>query len=124
MKRALVLLLLLVLALMPTPAHASHGMVTLPECGVREWSADLVKGRTGSVVVSVEHTVGCKTYRYRNYVGADREDQGSARETAWQLAECQRVGKLDTVRLFDYGWHTTVNPDDVRVSCTRYSGPD
>lgn len=126
--RVIVLALLLTFTAFGT-ASANHGMVTLPECSTHTFDADLTKGRTNSIVVHVDHSVtvraGCvNTYHYTNYVGADREDQLTNRETSWQMAECQRVGKLDTVNLFNYGFHQTINGDDVRVSCKRYSGPD
>ncbi len=103
--------------------YANHGMQTLPDCGTHTFSADLVKGRTDGMVVHAVHTVGCKTYDYTNLVGYSRGADPTT-ERAWQYKECQRTGKQDVVNLFDYGWHTTVNPDDVHVTCTPYNGPD
>lgn len=126
MRLLTIFLALLVLLLTTPPTYASHGMVQLADCATHEWSADLTKGRTDGMVVHVEHTIGCKTYIYTNLVGADREElaSNSSRERAWQTNECQRIGKLDTVNLFNYGWHLDIDPASVHVTCTPYAGPD
>lgn len=111
-----------------SPAYA-HGMVTGPECGTYTWAADLTKGRTNSVVVHVHHTelspTGCaRTYDYTNYIGADKARELTKEETDWQMGECDRAGRLDTLHLFDYYWHQQIDDSTVQVHCDRYHGPD
>lgn len=107
-----------------SPLIYNHGMMTGPDCGTHSWVADLTKGRTNSIVVHVHHTVGCQTYDYTNYIGADRARQLTQEETDWQMKECERAGKLDTLAVFDRYWHTMIDESTVQVSCIRYSGPD
>lgn len=113
----------LLLALTAVPASAHHGMLSGPECGVREWDgvAFMTKGRTDGMVYQVDHTVGCKRVVIRNLVGTGR---GESYGYAGQEANCQRYGKQDAVNTFNYYWHETVSPDDIAVTCSRYQGPD
>jgi hypothetical protein len=48
---------------------------------------------------------------------------GEAQGNDGQVARCARYGREDTVRYFAvYG--IAVSPDDVKVSCRNYGGPD
>lgn len=128
MKRLALILGLLVAVMSPSASYASHSMAGGAECGERSFDADLIKGRTDSMLVIVDHTVGCKTYHYKNYVGADCVGEpcspASMSERIWQANECQRVGKLDTVNFFRFYFDTEIDPASVRVSCPLYGGPD
>jgi hypothetical protein len=65
--------------------------------------------------------MGCKSYSYRNLVGTGI---GEAYGYSGQQANCIRVGQTDVARFFEFYYDTKINPSDVKVACSAYSGPD
>lgn len=122
MKRLSIILALLVLAVLPASTYAQSAGGSA-DCGVNEWDGVgfMTKGRTDGMVYSVDHTVGCKTVRIRNLVGTGT-DEGYG--YPGQESNCQRYGKQDAVNTFRYYFGVSVHPEDIKVSCGRYSGPD
>lgn len=128
MKRYSVILILLLLFLsMGAGAAQAQSLVgSSQECGTYIWAADLIKGRTDGMVVHAHHAVGCWTYDFTNLIGADagRIATNEKSERAWQTRMCIEDGQQQVVGHFRYYRGIEINPDDVKVTCTPYSGPD
>ena len=108
----------------PTADHAySHSMAGGAECGDKSFDgvANMTKGRTDGMVVSASYSVGCKSYSYRNLVGTGLDE---AYGYSGQEANCVRVGQTDVARFYEFYFDTKINPADVKVSCSAYSGAD
>jgi hypothetical protein len=115
---AVVLTLGLLLAFVPAPASAHHGLMQSDECGTYTYDADWTKGRRDSMVVKIHHTVGCFTYDYTNYVPAGYgEQQGNS----WQMRTCDKHRYVAQAH-FRFYRHIEIDPADVKVRCDRYPG--
>lgn len=138
MWRVLSLCVLLVLVLLPPSVAAApaenHGMVTLPDCSTYEMHLedDYVKGRTDAVIFHVDHVVeirpGCKDHAILS--GVVPAGIGEKQMNRWQVGDdgksgrCAEYGREYAVGLFNYGFHQTINPDDVNITCTPWKGHD
>jgi hypothetical protein len=91
------------------------------DCGTYTFHEDLTKGRVRAIVTHVHHTVGCFTYDYTNQAPAGA---GEAQGNPWQMQECVQDGKAAAVGHFRWYRGIEINADDVKVSCTPYTGPD
>ena len=113
----------LLLASMSLPAYASHSMNGGAECGDKSFDgvANMTKGRTDGMVVTASYSTGCKSYQYRNLVGTGTAE---AYGYSGQEDNCLRVGQTDVARFYRYYFDTEINPADVKVSCSAYSGDD
>jgi hypothetical protein len=116
MKRVALILGLLVATMSPSASYAAT-------CeAVHEWhgETDMTKGRTDGMVYGVNHSAGgCRLIMTNLSPAGIGEAQGND----GQVARCARYGREDTVRYFAvYG--IAVSPDDVKVSCRNYGGPD
>lgn len=117
--RRLALILGLLVAVMSPPALPAYAATCE---AVHEWhgEVDMTKGRTDGMVYGVDHSAGgCRLIMTNLSPAGIGEAQGND----GQVARCARYGREDTVRYFAvYG--IAVSPDDVKVSCRTYSGPD
>lgn len=121
--RALALLALLLALVMPTVASAHHSAAGGEDCGTlrADAVAEMVKGRTDGMVYAVDHQVGCKRLILRNLVGTGF---GEAYDYPGQRANCVRWGQQDAANVYRYYFDTEIDPASVKVTCSRYSGPD
>lgn len=103
--------------------HSAAGGVGPGECGdlVSDQVALMTKGRTDGMVVTASYSHGCQSYTTRNLVGTGRDE---AYGYPGQQANCEYFGRQDVVNTFRYYFDTEIDPSQVKVSCSRYSGPD
>lgn len=103
--------------------HSQQGGVGPGECGdlVYDSVGLMTKGRTDGMVATASYSQGCQSYRLRTLVGTGRDESYGY---AGQQSNCEYFGRQDVVNTFRYYFDTEINPDDVKVSCSRYSGPD
>jgi hypothetical protein len=109
-----------------TPALAHHsaaGGVGPGECGdlVSDQVSLMTKGRTDGMVVTASYSHGCQSYTTRNLVGTSTSESYGY---PGQQANCEYFGRQDVVNTFRYYFDTEIDPNDVKVSCSKYTGPD
>ena len=98
------------------------------DCGTYRWDGDLVKGRTDSMVVRVDHAEGCYRYVAYTHIGADREEMASdpGRERAWQQSACMDAGRQMIHGHFK--WYRGMDIDaknvDGSIKCELWNGDD
>jgi hypothetical protein len=103
--------------------HSAAGGVGPGECGnlVSDQVGLMTKGRTDGMVVTASYSHGCQSYSTRNLVGSSfSESYGYA----GQKENCEYFGRQDVVNTFRWYFDTEINPQDVKVSCSKYTGPD
>jgi hypothetical protein len=110
----------------PTVALAHHsaaGGVGPGECGnlVSDQVGLMTKGRTDGMVVTASYSHGCQSYSTRNLVGSS---QSESYGYPGQQANCEYFGRQDVVNTFRYYFDTEIDPAQVKVSCSKYTGPD
>jgi hypothetical protein len=93
------------------------------ECGdlVYDGVGQMTKGRTDGMVVSASFSTGCKSVSYKNLVGTGFTE---AYDYSGQRSNCVRYGQEDVARMFRYYFDTEIDPSAVRVTCSKYQGPD
>lgn len=103
--------------------HSAAGGVGPGECGtlVSDQVALMTKGRTDGMVVTASYKLGCQSYATRNLVGTGLSESYGY---PGQQANCEYYGRQDVVNTFRFYFDTEIDPAQVMVSCSRYSGPD
>jgi hypothetical protein len=107
----------------PTASHSAGGGVGPGACGdlVYDSVSQMTKGRTDGMVVTASYARNCQSYRLRTLVGTSfSESYGYA----GQQENCEYYGRQDVVHTFAFYFDTVIDPAQVTVSCSRYSGPD
>lgn len=98
------------------------------ECGTYRWDGDLVKGRTDSMIVRVDHTEGCFRYVAWTHIGADRDEMASdpVRERRWQQSACLNAGRQMIHGHFKFyrGLDIDAKNVDGSISCEPWAGGD
>jgi hypothetical protein len=117
------LLLLLMLAIgdgagYARPAEAQSLAGASQDCGTYTFHEDLIKGRAHGEVVYVHHTVGGWIYDYTNNVPGDGISKTQLER------DCVDDGRDAAVGHFRWYRGIEINRDDVKVTCSPYSGPD
>lgn len=114
-------LLVAIVSLPALPVEAHHSWVGGADCGTHEWddTTFLTKGRKGSdlgsMVGSVDHTVGCKRVVKKMLIFAG---------VGGIEAACERRTRAAAVATFAYYFDTEVDPAAIKVTCRRYEGKD
>jgi len=125
MRRLMLLLglFLLLYGTGPTSAYAHHSLVGGADCGTRvaDDVGEMTKGRTDSMLITVDHTVGCKHVIVRNIVGTGLDESHGY---AGQETNCVKYGRDEAVNIFRYYFDTEVDRESIAVKCSRYNGPD
>jgi hypothetical protein len=141
MRRLTLILMLLAPVLMAPPAYAddgngyalprvpaservaSHSAAGGAECGTfrSDSVAEMTKGRTDGLVISVDHQDGCARVVIKNLSPAGH---GEAQGNAGQVARCERYGREEAAGVFRYYFDRDVAPADIAVSCLPYRGDD
>jgi hypothetical protein len=107
----------------PAASHSQQGGVGPGECGdlVYDSVGLMTKGRTDGMVVSASYSQGCQSYRLRTLVGTGLSESYGY---PGQQSNCEYFGRQDVVNTFRFYFDTEIDPAQVKVSCSRYSGPD
>jgi len=117
----LVVFLLIASFFIFVPPASAQSLVGMGGCGEEVWVADLIKGRTDSLLVHARYTQDCVTYDYTNYAPAGK---GEAQGNSWQKRYCIEDGQDAVYRHFLYHHGITIDPSKVKVTCSNYNGPD
>jgi hypothetical protein len=124
------IVLALILTSLPFPpvplalaSHSQQGGVGPGECGdlVYDSVSQMTKGRTDGMVATASYTKGCQSYALRTLVGTGRDESYGY---PGQKENCEYFGRQDVVNTFKFYFDTEINLNDVKVSCSRYTGPD
>lgn len=124
MRRLTLILALLLLAVLPARAYAHHSLAGGEDCGTRRVDnvAEMTKGRTDGMVLSVDHQIGCAHVILRNLVGTGIDESYGY---AGQRENCVRYGQQEAAGIFTYYFDIkNVDPSSIPVTCSAYSGPD
>jgi hypothetical protein len=79
------------------------------------WTEDVSKqGLEGFYVCTASATANGNTGSITHNVGPDWGQPRNS-EMAWQVKQCERIGREDVVNLFHYKWQTEIDPASVKV---------
>jgi hypothetical protein len=103
--------------------HSAAGGVGPGECGnlVSDQVGLMTKGRTDGMVATASYSQGCQSYRLRTLIGTGHDE---AYGYPGQKENCEYFGRQDVVNTFAFYFDTIIDPAQVKVSCSRYVGPD
>ena len=121
MRRLTLTLVFLAALMLPAPADAQSLIGQSKDCGTYRFDGDLVKGRTDSMIVKVDHTEGCYRYVFWTHIGT-----GIAEGYGYpgQQAACERAGREAAVGHFRWYRGMDIDGSRVQVACSAWAGGD